>query len=134
VAAKAALVVSRAHEDTVDRTGVHAQSAEHALCVVDLEPGDAEAFADRVFHLVDVDAVDRACLGALVAADASGQVEAMETPIARLHRHRSLRILKLLRECFSAIGLNEIPKRDVHSLPDGLDGEEDVLQPGAHYR
>src|SRR5205823_526118 len=84
VAAIAADVVGRAHEDAIDRAGIDAQGAEHALGVVDLEAVDAEALAYGVLDLVDVNAIDRAGAGTLVAADAGRQVEAMEAAIARL--------------------------------------------------
>src|SRR5207244_8013296 len=92
VPAKAALIVRRAHEDAIDRARVDAQSAEHALGVVDLEAVHAKALADRVLDLLDVDAVDRAGPRTLVAADARRQIEALKTAIVRLHRHRQFRV------------------------------------------
>ena len=112
--------------------GIDAQGAEHALGVVDLEAVDAEALADGVLDLLDVDAIDRAGAGALVAADAGGQVEAVEAAVARLDRHGQFGVLEALGERLAAVGLQEVPEGDVHALGDGLDGQPDVAEPGAH--
>src|SRR5262249_42210996 len=116
----------------IDRARVDAQRAEHALGVVDLEAVDPEALADGVLDLLDVDAVDRTGAGALVAADASRQIETVEAAIAGLHGDRQLWIFKLLSEGPALVRLEEIPERDVHALPDGLDGEIDVAEPLPH--
>src|SRR5262249_2433292 len=129
VAAVAALVVRRAHEDAIDRTGIDAQRTEHALGVIDLETVYSETLAHRVLDLIDVDAVYRAGTGALIAADAGRQIEAMEPAIARLHRHRQLRVFKMLREGLALVGLQEIPESDVHSLGDGVDRPVHVTEP-----
>ena len=86
----------RAHEDAIDGAGFDAERTEHALAVVDREAGDFESFAPFDPLLADVDAVDWTKLGALVARNASGQVEAMEAAIARRDWHRQLGILKQL--------------------------------------
>src|SRR5205807_8818499 len=127
VPAEAALVKRRAHVDAIDRAGIDAQRAEHALAVVDLEAVDPEALADGVLDLVDVNAIDRAGAGALVAADARRQVEAVEAAVARLDRHRQLGVLVALGEGLAAVGLQEVPERDVHALRDRSDGLDDVL-------
>src|SRR5262249_18901710 len=132
VPAEATLVVGRAHEDAIDRARVHAQGTQHALGVVDLEAVDAEALANGVLDLLDVDAIDGTGAGTLVAADAGGQVEAVEAAVARLDRHRQFGVLELLREGPAAVGLEEIPKRDVHALADGLDRPIDITEPSAH--
>src|SRR5262249_34864221 len=95
VTAGGTLVVGRTHEDAVDRAGVDAQGAEHALGVVDLEAVDLEGglAAHLDLFLLDVDAVDGAGPGALVAADAGGQIEAVEAAVARLDGDRQLGVL-----------------------------------------
>src|SRR5262249_54003020 len=52
--------------------------------------------------------------------------------IAGLHGDRQLWIFKLLSEGPALVRLEEIPERDVHALPDGLDGEIDVAEPLPH--
>src|SRR5688500_19697948 len=95
VASVTGLVEGGAQEHAVHRTGVHAQGAEYALRVVDLERGDQEPLTVRVLLLVDVDAVHRAGAGALVAPDAGGQVEPVEAPVAGTNRDRPLRVLEV---------------------------------------
>src|SRR5207249_9049176 len=83
VAAEAALVVRRSHVDAIDRARIDAQGAKHALGVVDLEAGDFEALQRRLgFLFLNVNAIDGAGAGALIAADARGKVEAMEAAVA----------------------------------------------------
>src|SRR5687768_193928 len=67
VATIATQIVSGAHEDAIDRARLDAQSAEHALRVVDCEARDLEALAPFDAFLAYVDAIDRAGLRALVA-------------------------------------------------------------------
>jgi hypothetical protein len=132
VPAVATLVVRGAHEDAVHRARVHAQRAEHALGVVDLEAVDPEALADRVLDLLDVDAVDRAGAGALVAADAGGQVEPVKPAVARLDRDGQLGVLEMLGEGLAAVGLDEVPQGHVHALPHRRDRLRDVAKPLTH--
>src|SRR5262249_1657581 len=132
IPAVAADVVGRAHEDAVHRAGIDAQGAEHALGVVDLEAVDPEAFADGVLDLVDVDAIDRAGAGALVAAAAGRQVEAGEAGVGRVDWDGEFGILVALGEGPAAVGLDEVPERYVHALADRLDGQPDVVKPGSH--
>src|SRR4029077_11802425 len=80
----------------------------------------------------DVNAIDGAGPGALVAADAGGQIKAMEAAVARLDRHGQLGVLEVLCERFSPIRLKEIPQRDVEPLPDGGDRLVDIAEPLAH--
>src|SRR5579872_2603437 len=84
IAAVTAQIVIGTHEDAIDRARFDAQSAEHALGVIDCEAVKPKSLPDRRFFLVDVNAIDRAGDGALVAADAGGQVVAVKTPIASL--------------------------------------------------
>src|SRR5581483_1226602 len=132
VTAEAALVEGRAHEDTVHRARIDAQRTKHALGVIDLEAVDAEALAHRVLDLLDVDAIDRARPGAFIAADARRQVEAVEAPVARLHRHRQLGIFKMLGERLALVRLQQVPQGDPQSLPNGLDRHHDIAEPGSH--
>src|SRR5262245_23353043 len=132
IAAETTLVVRRAHEDAVHRTGIDTQRAEHALGVVDLEAVDAKALAHWVLDLLDVDAIDRTGAGALVAAYARHQVEAVEAAVARLDRHRQFGVLEALGEGLALERLQEVPQGDIHSLRDRLDRHNDVREPGAH--
>src|SRR5438874_13348027 len=101
------------------RARVHAQRAEHALGVVDLEPGDDEPLGRRRgLLLVDVDAVHRARPGALVAPDAGGQVEPVEPAVPRPDRDRLLGVLEVLGERLAAERLDEVPEGDVHPAGD----------------
>src|SRR5262249_31551559 len=99
---------------------------------VDLEAVDAETLADRILDLLDVDAIDGAGPGTLIATNASGQVETMEAAVARLHRHGQLGILELLGEGPALVSLEEIPKRYVHPLANRLDGEVEIAKPRTH--
>src|SRR5207248_11031261 len=111
-----------------------AQRTEHALGIVNLEPVDTKTFADRILDLLDVDAIHGASAGALVAADAGRQVEAMKTPIARPNRHRQLRILKLMSECLALVRLKEVPESYIHSLGDRLNSQDDISKPLTHRK
>src|SRR5690606_20418631 len=92
------------HEDTIDRARLDAQRAEHALGVVDREVGDLKTFPLLDTLLTNIDTVDRAGLGTLVARDTGGQVEAMKPSIPCRYLRGPFRILKLLRKCL-AIGM-----------------------------
>jgi hypothetical protein len=74
IAAIAREIVGSAHENAIDRTGLHAERAEHALAVVDRKAGDLETLAVLDPLLADVDAIDRAGLGTLIARDAGRQI------------------------------------------------------------
>src|SRR5262249_27180631 len=99
---------------------------------VDGEAVDAEALADGVLDLFDVDAIDRAGAGALVAADAGGQVEAVEPAVARLDRDGQLGVLEVLREGLPLVRLHEVPEGQPQPLAHGLDGHVDVAEPVTH--
>src|SRR5262249_37323119 len=105
VAAITTLVVGRAHEDAIHWARVHAQSAEHALGIIDLETVDPEALAHWVLDLVNIDTINWTGAGTLVTADAGAQVEAMKTTIARLDGHWQFWILEALRERFPLVRL-----------------------------
>src|SRR5262249_14144620 len=82
--------------------------------------------------LLDVDAVDGTGAGALVAADAGGQVKAMVAAVARLHGHRQLGIFVAFCEGLATIGLDEVPEGYVHALRDRADRQHPVVQPRSH--
>src|SRR5207253_10229730 len=107
IATVTALIVSRSHIDAVDRTRIDTQRPYHALGLVDLEYVDPEALAHRVLDLVNVNAIHRTGAGALVAANAGRQIEAMKTSITRPDRHGQLRVFKLMSERLSLVGLKE---------------------------
>lgn len=96
VATVATQVVRGPHENAIHRTGLNTQSAKHALGIVNREAGNLEAFAVGDTLFTNVNAVDRTGLGALVARNASGQIVAMETAVARRNRNRQFGILKML--------------------------------------
>ena len=134
VAAVAAQIVRGAHEDAVDGARFHAQSAEHALGIVDRVAGDFEAL--RSFHALfpDVDAVHGTGLRAGIASDARRQVEAVKATIASGYRHRLFGILKVLGES-AALGLvrdKSVAERDAEALANRVDGEPDVAKPVVH--
>lgn len=95
VAAVAAQVVRRAHENTIDRTRFDTQSAKHAFAVVDGVAGDLESFAPLDALFPNVDTVDGTSLGTLVTGDTSRQVKPMKPTIPRGNRHRKFGVLEV---------------------------------------
>src|SRR5262245_57782068 len=75
VATVAAHVVRRAHKNAIYRARFDAQRAEHALGVVNRVPSDLEPFAAFDTLFADVNTIDWAGLGTLIAGDASRQIE-----------------------------------------------------------
>ncbi len=132
IAAVAAQVVRRAHEDAIDRTRLDAQCTEHALRVVDRVAGDLEALAAFDALLADVNAIDRARLRTLIAGDAGRQIEAMKAAIPGRHRNRQLRIFEVLGKRFALgpIGFDPRSKRDPHAVRNGVNRLDDVAHPG----
>lgn len=83
-------VVEFPHVDAIGGTGLGAESAEEALGVVDgiAEEFSADGFAGGLVEfsgggLVDVDAIDGAGLGALVAGDTEIGVELVDAAVTR---------------------------------------------------
>lgn len=120
------------HEDTVNRTRIDAQRTEHALGVVNRKAIDSEAFSDRAFFFVDINAVYRTGNCTLLTANACGQVKSMETAIARLHLQRHFRILVDLGKSAAVVRLEHRQERDVHPLQDGHNRHPDVAEPQKH--
>jgi len=120
------------HEDAIDRTRLDTQRAKHALAVVDRIAGNLESLATFDFFFADIDAIDRASLGTLVARDASGEIEAMEAPIASRDGHRQLGVLKVLSKCLSLgpIGLDRGPQRHPQSVDHRENRFENITKPG----
>jgi len=120
------------HEDAIDRTRLDTQRAKHALAVVDRVAGNLESLAAFDFFLADIDAIDRASLGTLVARDTGGEIEAMKTPIAGRHGHRQLGIFKVLGKGLSLgpIGLDCGPERHPQSEDDRVYRFENITKPG----
>jgi hypothetical protein len=87
------------HENTIDRTWLDAQSTKHAFGIVNCVAGNLKSFTALDSFLANVDAIDGACLGALIASDARGQVETVKSAIASRNRDCFLRVLELLGEC-----------------------------------
>src|SRR3990172_1927101 len=69
IPAVATQVVRLAHVDAFHRTGIDAQPAEHAFCVVNREPDHSKPLAGRVPLLIDIYTIDRASAGTLVSRD-----------------------------------------------------------------
>jgi hypothetical protein len=134
IAAVAAQIVCRAHEDAVNRARLDAKRTKHALRVVDRVPGDLKPFAALDPLFADVNAIDGASLGALIAGDARRQIKPVKATVPGRNRHGELRILKVLGECFSLrpISLDPRPKRYPQSMRNGVDGFDDVAHPGPH--
>jgi hypothetical protein len=134
VAAVAAQIVRRAHEDAIDRARLDAQRTKHALGVVDREACDLEAFAVFDSLLADLIAIDWASLRTLVASDAGRQVVAVKAAIARSHRHRLLRIFESMGEgsALRLVGNEPVAERDPHSMTDGINRQPDISQPIPH--
>jgi len=134
IATVAAQIERGAHENAVHRTGFHAQGTEHALRIIDGEPADLETFAVGDPLLPDVDAVDRAGLGALVTGNAGGQVIPMKTSVSGRHRCRQFGVLKVLRKR-PTIGIEcaaENLQRHAHAVQHRADGSEQVAKPADH--
>ena len=122
----------RTHEDAVNRARFDTKCAEHALRIIDRKVVDAEAFADRAFFFFDVDAINRTSDGALFAADACGEVEAVETSVSRFHWYRHLRVFVDFGEGPTLIRLQHRPEGNEQSLCDRRDGEVQVAKPVGH--
>jgi len=125
-------VVIGPHKDAVNRTRLDTQRTKHALGVVNRKAVDAEAFSDRAFFFVDIDAVNRTRRRALFAADACRKVKTVETTIAWLHLERHFRVLIDLGKCASVVCLEHRQERDVHPLQDGHNRHPDVAEPQKH--
>src|SRR4051812_30197512 len=126
-----AQVVQLAHVDAVGRTRLSAQRTEQALAVVDRVAKELAALGVDLAGLlidlargglVDVDAIDRAGLGAHVAGDALVLLELVDAAVARgegepllgvLHGHRLLKA---------------VLDRDLHPDRDRADVVVDVLE------
>src|SRR5262245_18733394 len=70
VPAVAREVMRGAHENAIHRTRLDAQSAEHALGIVDRKAGNLKALAVLYSLLANVDAIDGASLSTLIAGNA----------------------------------------------------------------
>ena len=126
------------HENAVYRAGFHAECAEHALGIINREAGDLESLAVLYTFLADVDAVHRADLGTLVAGDAGGQVEAVETSVTIGYRDGLLRILKSMGPgvvIFTPVGslagvrLQPVAECDPHATTNRTNRLGDVVHP-----
>ena len=134
IAAVAAQIVCRAHEDAVHRARLDAQRTKHALGVVDRVSSNLKAFAALDPLFTDINAVDRTRLCALIAGDAGRQIKAVKTAVPGRNRHRQFRVFKVLGKCFALrpIGFDPCPKRYPHSMRNGVDGLDDVAHPGPY--
>ena len=98
VAGVATQIVRRSHENTIDRTGLHAQSAKQAFSVIDDELGQLEALLLRRLLLADFNAIGRTGPDTGLASDAGRQIKTMVAAKTRGHGHRKFRKFVLLRE------------------------------------
>ena len=132
IAAVATKVVRRAHEDAVDRTRFDTQSAEHALGVIDGVAGDFEALASLDTFFADVNTIDGARLRALIAGDASCEVEAMKASVSGRNRYRQLWVFEMFGEGLALwlIRRKPVAKRHAHAVANGVDCLEDIAEPG----
>jgi len=104
------------HKNAIHWTWIYAKRAKHTLSVVDGEAVYTEAFTDGTFFFVDIDAVNRTGDRAFVAADASREVEAVKTTVARLHFQRNLWVFVDFSKRASVVRLHHRQQRDVHTL------------------
>jgi len=132
IAAITAQVVRSTHEDAIDRARLDTQRAEHALAVVNRVAGDFESLTAFDFFFANIDAIDGASLGTLVAGDTGGQIEAMKAPIAGRDGDRQLGILKMLgkRLAIGPIGFDRGPQRHPQSENDRVYRLENITKPG----
>ena len=131
VAAVAAQVVRRSHKDTVNRAWLDAEGTKHALAVVDRVAGDLKAFATFDFFFADVDTIDRARLGALIARDAGRQIKPMKTTIAGRDRHREFWVLEMFGKGLplGVVGFEPSSQRHPHTGDYGVDSSDNITKP-----
>ena len=122
------------HEDAIYRAGLYAERTEHAFRIVDCEASYLEALAIFDPFFTDVNAVDGASFGALVAGDTGGEVEAVEATITGHDRDRLFRVFKLFGKCSTTIlvGFQPVPERDPHTVGDRHHGVANVTEPIKH--
>ena len=122
------------HKDAVDRAGLDAEGAEHALRIVDREAADPKAFAVFDPFFADVDAVDRTGLGTLITGDAGREIEAVETPVAGRHGGGQFRVFKVFgkRPPLLVVGAAEHAEGHKQAAHNRFHGEEQVTEPLLH--
>src|SRR3954454_4777563 len=131
IAAIAAQIVRRAHEDAVHRARLDAQCTKHALRIVDRVAGDLEALAVLDALLADVNAIDGASLRTLIARDAGREIKSMKAAISRGHRHRKFRVLEMFgkRLALGPIRFDPCAERHPHSMRHRVHRVNDVPHP-----
>jgi hypothetical protein len=84
--------------------------------------------------LANVDAVDRARLGALIASNARRQIVTVKAAISRRNRDRQFGILEMMRKRLALwiVRAHPVAKGDVHSVSHGKDSAEHVAKPFSH--
>ena len=124
----------RAHEDTIDRTGLDAQSAKQAFSIVNDEFGYLEAFLFRRLLLADFDAIGRTGPGTGFASDTGCQIKTMVAAIARGHSDGKFRKFVLLREGppLGIVGAKPITKAHPKSVRNRRYGNINIAKPIQH--
>ena len=131
VAAEAAQVVRRTHENTVRWARLGAHCAKNALRVVDGITSDTEALAFCLPFLADVYAIDWTRPGTTIACDTAGQVVSVEAAVSCADGYRLLRVDILVGEgtAILPVGYDHVPYRDPHPLRYGRNRNAYVSKP-----
>lgn len=130
----AAQIMVGSHENAIDGAGVHTQSTEHALGVVDDKAVDSKALANGTLFFFDIDAVNRTGLGAFVTADARCQVEPMESSVARFDSDGRFRIRVRVGKRFpiGTVRFDHLFQGDGHPLNNSEHGDSHIAKPHSH--
>ena len=135
VTAVTAQIVGGSHENAIYRTRFDTQGTKHALRVVNGESCDLETLRTLDAFFANVNAVDRACLGTLVASNTGRQIVAVKAAVSGGYRNRLLRIFELLgeRTPVRSIGGHPVTKRDPQTLGHGRHRVKYVEKPVDHF-
>jgi len=134
VAAVAAQIVRRSHEDAVNRARLDAKRTKHALRVVDRVPSNLESFSAFDPLFANVDTVDRAGFGALIARDARREIKSVKAAITSFHWNRQFWVFEVFRKRFAIrpVSLDPSAKRYPQAMRNGVDSIDDIAHPGPH--
>ena len=131
IATVATQVMGSTHKNTVDRAWFDTKSTKHAFRVVNGEAGDLEALGTFNPRFANVNTIDRARFGALVAGNARGQIKAVKSTVAGRHGDGQLWIFEMLGKSFSlgTIGDHPISESHPHSMCHRVHRFDDVTKP-----
>jgi hypothetical protein len=127
-------IMRGAHKDTVHRARFDAQSAKHALGIINGETGDLETLTVRDPFLPDINAIHRTGFSTLITCNARRQIVPVKTPIARRHGDWPFWVFKPMckRPAPRFIGFKPVPQRYPQSVSHGRHGVPNIAQPPSH--